>query len=68
MQARARLRELHADILARQLATAEASVDVRAEMGWDAEDREVRRCSIHLHGTLSNILVDPKSMMESRVR
>lgn len=39
-QARARLRELHADILARQLAAAEAGVDVRAEMGWDREDRE----------------------------
>jgi hypothetical protein len=42
-QARARLRELHADILARQLAAAEAGTDVRAEMGWDREEREVQR-------------------------
>lgn len=41
-QARARLRELHADILARQLAAAEAGTDVRAEMGWDREEREVQ--------------------------
>lgn len=41
VQARARLRELHADILASQLAAAEAGVDVRAEMGWDREDSEV---------------------------
>lgn len=40
-QARARLRELHADILAGQLAAAEAGVDVRAEMGWDREEREL---------------------------
>eukprot|EP00208_Stichococcus_sp_RCC1054_P002856 CAMPEP_0206140744 /NCGR_PEP_ID=MMETSP1473-20131121/10524_1 /ASSEMBLY_ACC=CAM_ASM_001109 /TAXON_ID=1461547 /ORGANISM="Stichococcus sp, Strain RCC1054" /LENGTH=711 /DNA_ID=CAMNT_0053535011 /DNA_START=336 /DNA_END=2471 /DNA_ORIENTATION=+ len=39
-KARARLRELHANILARQLAQADAAVDVRAEMGWDREDRE----------------------------
>ena len=42
LQARARLRELHADILARQLAAAEAGTDVRAEMGWDREEREVQ--------------------------
>ena len=29
------------DILTRQLAAADAAVDVRAEMGWDREDREV---------------------------
>ena len=42
LKARARLRELHADILAHQLAAAEAAIDVRTEMGWDAEDAEVR--------------------------
>jgi Conserved mid region of cactin len=46
-QARARLRELHADILARQLAAAEAGTDVRAEMGWDREEREASTSRVH---------------------
>lgn len=55
LQARARLRELHADILARQLAAAEAGVDVRAEMGWDREDREVRLLLFHPLSTVISL-------------
>jgi len=42
LQARARLRELHADILAGLLAVAKANADELVGMGWDREDRKVR--------------------------
>ena len=39
LQARSRLREIHASLLQQQLAREMADVDVEAEMGWKQEDR-----------------------------
>ena len=39
LQARSRLREIHAGLLQQQLAREIADADVEAEMGWDTDNR-----------------------------